>query len=69
MKAYLEAVKSAFGADIDFGQLVKICGASPEGEVRYSPAECTGIKKEVIMGYPVKRDISTSHVERQNLTM
>ncbi|MFI5251207.1 MAG: IS1 family transposase [Bacteroidota bacterium] len=69
LKAYLEEVDQVFGVDIDYAQLVKIYGACPEGEIRYSPAECTGAKKEIVTGYPIKKDISTSHVERQNLTM
>ena len=71
LKAYIEAVDSAFGAGIDFAQLVKIYGGS-EGsatEKKYSPAECIGSKKVTIAGNPDKKDISTSHVERQNLTM
>jgi len=70
--AYLSAVDNAFANDIDFAQLVKIYGAS-EGESqterKYSPAECRGAKKTVITGNPDEKYISTSHVERQNLTM
>ena len=70
--AYLEAVEGAFGADVDYAQLVKMYGA-PTGnkghEKKYSPAECTGIKKRRIEGDPDKALVSTSHVERQNLTM
>ena len=69
-KAYLSAVEDAFGADIDYAMLVKIYGAAPEGgEVRYSPAQCMGAKKAVIMGKPDFAHTSTSFVERQNLTM
>lgn len=69
-KAYLEAVEGAFGADIDYGMLVKIYGASPESaKGRYSPAECTGARKERIEGSPDPKHISTSYAERQNLTM
>jgi IS1 family transposase len=69
-KAYLDAVEGAFGADIDFAQLIKMFGASPESSKgRYSPAECTGIKKVSIEGNPDAKHISTSYVERQNLTM
>lgn len=69
-KAYLEAVEGAFGADIDYAQLIKIFGAVPESaKGRYSPAECTGIKKVSVNGSPAKNHISTSYVERQNLTM
>jgi IS1 family transposase len=69
-KAYLEAVEGSFGADVDYAQLVKLYGASPESaKGRYSPAECTGIKKTPIEGSPDPKHISTSYVERQNLTM
>jgi IS1 family transposase len=69
-KAYLDAVEGAFGADVDYAQLVKMHGASPESmKGRYSPAECTGIKKTTIEGKPDPKHISTSFVERQNLTM
>ena len=70
LKAYLEAVEGAFGADVDFAQLVKIYGQSPEDkDHRYSPAKCNGTKKDKVMGMPNPKYISTSYVERQNLTM
>jgi len=69
-KAYLEAVEGAFGCDVDYAQLVKIYGEAPESaKGRYSPADCTGIKKNKIEGEPDEEFISTSYVERQNLTM
>jgi IS1 family transposase len=70
-RAYLDAVEDAFGGDVDYAQLVKIYGTPREGaaEVRYSPAECTGCRKEEIAGEPDQKHISTSFVERQNLTM
>ncbi|WP_432814408.1 IS1 family transposase [Sphingorhabdus sp.] len=71
-RAYLEAVEGAFGADVDYAQLVKMYGAVGGGksaEVRYSPAECTGIKKVRVEGNPDVKHVSTSYVERQNLTM
>lgn len=69
-KAYLEAVEGAFGADVDYAMLVKLYGASPESaKGRYSPAECTGIKKTRIEGNPDLAHVSTSYAERQNLTM
>lgn len=71
-KAYLEAVEGAFGGDVDFAQLVKLYGESVEGkraERKYSPAVCTGAKKRVVEGTPDMAAVSTSHVERQNLTM
>jgi IS1 family transposase len=73
LHAYLKAVDAAFPTDdeIDFAQLVKVYGpATGHGdERRYSPAECTGCKKQAIYGQPDPKFISTSHVERQNLTM
>jgi IS1 family transposase len=68
-RAYLEAVEGAFGADVDYAQIVKLYGAAPEGERRYSPAECIGIKKTPIEGNPDMKHVSTSYVERHNLTM
>ncbi len=67
--SYLDAVGNTFGADIDFAQLVKIYGAPRETEARYSPAVCNGSKKHIITGEPDRKHISTSYVERQNLTM
>ncbi len=69
-KAYLEAVEGAFGGDVDYAQLVKMYGSAPEAmKGRYSPAECTGIRKRRVEGNPAKEDVSTSYVERSNLTM
>lgn len=69
-KAYLDAVEGAFGGDVDYAQLIKIYGASPTGpQTRYSPADCTGIRKRAVEGRPDIDHVSTSHVERQNLTM
>ncbi len=68
-KAYLEAVEGAFGADFDYAQLVKLYGASPDSaKGRYSPAECTGAIKTPIEGKPDLKHVSTSYVERSNLT-
>ena len=70
LKAYISAVEDAFGGDVDYGMLNKIYAAPPNGpETRYSPAECTGCEKRVIVGDPDKKHVSTSFVERQNLTM
>ena len=71
LKCYLQAVEDAFGSEIDYAQLVKIYGAGPkeESEVKYSPAQCMGAKRAVITGKPEFGHISTSYVERQNLTM
>ena len=70
--SYLKAVQTAFHEQwIDYGQLVKIYGSenSTAPEKRYSPAECTGSRKEPLIGHPDPSKISTSYVERQNLTM
>lgn len=70
LKAYIEAVDNAFGANIDFAQLVKLYGGATKEEVRkYSPASFIGATKTHITGSPDEKHISTSHVERQNLTM
>jgi len=68
-KPYLTAVEDAFGADIDYAMLVKIYGAERAGEARYSPAQCMGARKATITGSPDRAHISTSHTERQNLSM
>lgn len=67
--AYLQAVEKSFGEDIDYAMLVKLYGQGPEGQRRYSPPECVGIRKKRVMGRPKAEHISTSYVERQNLTM
>lgn len=69
LKAYLTAVEDAFGNDIDYAMLVKIYGESGAEEKRYSPAECLGAQKQEITGKPDPKHVSTSYVERQNLTM
>jgi IS1 family transposase len=71
-RAYLEAVEEAFGADIDYAQLVKLYGtphAEAQASRRYSPAQCTGARKDTITGNPDRRHVSTSYVERHNLTI
>jgi len=69
-KMYLSAVEEAFGGAIDFAQLVKMYGAAPEGpEVRYSPAECIGCERTAVTGQPDPKHVSTSYVERSNLTV
>ena len=69
-KAYLEAVEGAFGAEIDYAMLIKLYGPEPkEAQRRYSPADCVGTEVKIIQGDPDKAHISTSYVERQNLTM
>jgi len=69
LRAYLEAVEGAFGADVDYAQLQKIYGPSAEAEKRYSPAECIGCETRVIEGNPDPEHISTSYIERHDLTM
>ncbi|HXC12013.1 MAG TPA: IS1 family transposase [Stellaceae bacterium] len=71
-RAYLEAVEEAFGADIDYGMLVKLYGAETSGqghERKYSPSECLGARKDTITGNPDPKHVSTSYTERHNLTM
>lgn len=68
-RPYLEAVEAAFGMDIDFAVLVKLYGAEAGSETRYSPAVCIGCKTQTVTGDPDPKHISTSYVERQNLTM
>ena len=66
---YLNAVDRAFGWDIDYAMLVKLYGNDSEGQKRYSPAACIGAEKRKVHGKPDSKHISTSYVERQNLTM
>ncbi len=68
-RAYLEAVEGAFGADVDYAQLIKMYGPTITAPGRYSPAQCTGSKKVRVEGSPDIEHVSTSYVERQNLTM
>ncbi len=68
-RMYLESVEAAFAHEIDFAQLQKIYGPDPEPQKRYSPAKCNGTKKLTVVGSPNAELISTSYVERQNLTM
>ena len=69
LRLYVDAVEDAFGADIDFAQLIKLYGATQETETRYSPAQCQGTISKLITGHPDPKHVSTSYVERQNLTM
>lgn len=69
-KAYLEAVEGAFGDDVDYAILHKVYGSSPESaKGKYSPAECIGAEKHRVTGEPDLKHVSTSYVERSNLTM
>ncbi len=70
LRAYVEAVDAAFNGRVDYAQLVKHYGDAPESaKGRYSPAECTGATKTRVFGQPDEDHVSTSFVERQNLTM
>ena len=68
-KVYLNAVDAAFGDDIDYAMLVKIYGDAPEAQKRYSPGEMHRLREEPMIGDPDPKHISTSYIERQNLTM
>jgi IS1 family transposase/lambda repressor-like predicted transcriptional regulator len=68
-RAYADAVDSAFGSEIDYAMLVKLYGNDRESETRYSPAEYIGCRRAALSGSPNPKHISTSYVERQNLTM
>lgn len=69
MDAYADAVERSFGAEVDYGQAVKFYEAEPIGPGRYSPPKVVDMEKAVIAGNPDQRHISTSYIERQNLTM
>jgi IS1 family transposase len=70
LRSYLDAVEDAFGIDVDYAQLVKVYGENTKEEQRrYSPAVCLGTERKVIMGEPDQDHISTSFVERHNLTI
>ncbi|RJP89361.1 MAG: IS1 family transposase [Desulfobacteraceae bacterium] len=70
-KLYLEAIEGAFGCEVDYAMLIKHFGesASKDDQRKYSPSECSGTSKKTITGNPDNKYISTSYVERQNLTM
>lgn len=69
LRLYVEAVEAAFGADVDFAQLVKEYKGSVEGQRRYSPGVCCGAKKTPVTGSPDAAHINTSYIERANLTI
>jgi hypothetical protein len=69
LAAYVEATERAFGADVDYRQEVKFYEAEPVGRGRYSPPHVVGAERSVIAGNPDPAHISTSLIERQNLTM
>ncbi len=68
-RVYLNAVEDAFGSEVDYAMLVKIYGADAADDSKYSPAECIDCKPIAITGHPDPKHISTSYVERQNLSM
>jgi len=68
-RPYLTAVEDAFGGDVDYAQLQKIYGASDRPDTRYSPAKCIGCDMKTVSGVPDPKHVSTSYVERANLTM
>lgn len=68
-RVYLNAVEQAFGSAVDYAMLVKLYGNDAESETRYSPAVCIDCRSVEVTGRPKPENISTSHVERQNLTM
>jgi IS1 family transposase len=68
-RPYLNAVEESFGADIDYAMLIKLYRGGNVDETRYSPADCIGAHKEAITGNPDYDHVSTSYIERQNLTM
>jgi IS1 family transposase len=68
-RPYLEAVEDAFGSEIDYAMLIKLYGKPQFPDTRYSPPQCIGARKRKISGQPEKKLISTSFVERQNLTL
>ena len=61
--------KNALGSNVDYAMLVKLYGSDSESDTRYSPAECIGCREVIISGRPDPKHISTSFIERQNLTM
>jgi len=68
-RPYLSAVEDNFGSEVDYAMLVKLYGNDRESEARYSPAECIGCREVIVSGRPDPKHISTSFIERQNLTM
>lgn len=68
-RMYLDAVETAFGSKIDFSQLVKLYGLPENPDSKYSPPRCIGTKIYKVNGKPDNKKVSTSYVERQNLTM
>ena len=69
LSVYLQAVERAFQGHVDYAQLVKVYGDSSEGQKRYSPAECVGCERKAIVGNPDPEHVSTSYIERANLSL
>lgn len=70
LSAYEPAILRAFGWNVDYGQIIKEYGNPPrEEQVRYSPGVCIGCEKKRVIGWAISEDISTSHIERQNLSL
>lgn len=69
LASYPDAVRNAFGDMVNFGQLVKVFQSTRPDHARYSPASCVGCQRKSVIGYPIHEQISTSHVERHNLTI
>lgn len=69
LRAYVDAIEASFGADVDYAQIVKSYEAEPIGPGRYSPPRVSAVEKFAIKGNPDMRKVSTSLVERQNLTL
>jgi IS1 family transposase len=69
LRSYLIAVEGAFGLDVDYATLHKLYGTPADAERKYSPAVCIGAKAETICGHPDRKHVSTSYIERQNLSM
>ena len=69
LRAYPDAIEAAFGSEVDYAQLHKLYGAATPDESRYSPATCIGVDMKVVSGNPDPKHVSTSYVERQNLTL
>ena len=69
LRAYIEAMEAGFGGEVDYAVLHKVYGAATVDESRYSPAECIGFDKQTVSGTPNHLCVSTSYIERQNLTV
>jgi IS1 family transposase len=69
LRAYVDAMEAGFGGEVDYAILHKVYGATVADEARYSPPECVGCQKQVVTGDPNPASISTSFIERQNLTL